>query len=135
MKSVTRTLTPAGLVLLLVASPASANPVGPFHGAIHQGQTRTHTYDNNPNNHACIQIVDLYTVALAYTPPTDTLTLSVRSGADTFTATGVAGTALVAFQANHCTSFDISVTGTSVADNAQYDVTVVRVGDIIVIPL
>lgn len=134
MRSVIRALATAGLVLAL-ATPAAADPDGPFHGAAHQGQTRTHTYDNNPNGNICIQTVDLYTVVLTYTPVTDTLTLSVDSFGETQTATGVAGTAVLVFQASHCTSFDIQVTGTSVASVAQYDVTVVRGGDIIVIDI
>jgi hypothetical protein len=115
----------SGLVVLL-AAPASAaqGSSGPFSGVIRQNQTKTHRYDNNPLGMACPQVMTTYTVTLTYTPPTDTLTLSVGS----LSATGSNGTASLSFEGSYCTAFDIKVTGTSVGTAAQYTVNVSRGG-------
>ncbi len=113
-----------GLVSVL-AVPATAGPgvatTGPFAGTVTQGQTQVHHYNNNPSNQNCLQYAVTYTVSLAHVPATDSLTLSVDGLYTSTTSTG--GTA-VSFQRGPCTSFTISVTGTSVADQATYGVTV-----------
>ena len=117
-------LAAAGLAVLLGSPAFAAGGTGPFAGTVRQNQTKTHRYDNNPQNNPCIQIVTTYTVTLAYVPTTDTLTLSVG----TLSATGSGGHASLSFQRSWCTSFDIKVTGTSVASSASYTVTVTRGG-------
>lgn len=115
-------LAATGLVVLLASPAVAAGGTGPFTGNVRQGQTKVHTYDNNPLNQPCIQIVVDYTVTLTYAPATDVLTLSVGS----LSATGQNGVATLTFQRSYCTSFDIAVTGTSVERIAQYTVTVTR---------
>ena len=107
----------------LLASPAAAD-TGPFSGTVREDQTRRHRYDNNPQNNPCPQVIAFYTVSLTYAPATDTLTISAGGQ----TATGSGGSASVSFEAPYCTSFTISVTGTSVATIASYTVTVSRGG-------
>ena len=118
------TLAALGLVSAL-ALPASAGPgvatTGPFAGTVTQGQTQTHSYNNNPSNQNCLQYAVWYTVSLAHVPATDRLTLSVDGA---YTATSSGGGTAVTFQRGPCTAFTISVTGTSVADSATYAVTV-----------
>lgn len=111
-----------GLTALL-ASPGAAD-TGPFTGTVRQGQTRHHRYDNNPQNNPCPQVLVFYTVSLTYAPTTDTLTLSAGGQ----TATGSGGAASVSFEAPYCTSFRVSVTGTSVATLSSYTVNVSRGG-------
>jgi len=116
-------LATAGIVAFL-AAPASAaqGSTGPFTGVIRENQVKTHRYDNNPLNQACIQVMQTYTVTLTYAPTTDALTLSVGSQS----VTGSNGTASLSFERSYCTSFDVKVTGTSVESVAQYTVTVTR---------
>lgn len=122
----TKTLLAAtGLVALLAtAAPAAPGSTGPFTGTVRQGQTKTHRYDNNPQNNPCPAVIVFYTVSLSYTPTSDTLTLTAGGQ----TATGSNGSASVSFEAGYCASFDIKVTGTSVASVADYTVTVSRGG-------
>ncbi len=105
----------------LLALPVSAAPgtSGPFAGSVRQGETDTHLYNNNPKNFDCIQITTNYQVSLSHVPPGDTLTLTAGGR----TATSIGGTA-VSFESGVCTHFDITVTGTAVADSATYVVTV-----------
>lgn len=116
-------LAAAGAVVVL-ASPASAaqGSAGPFSGTIRQNQTKTHQYDNNPLNMACIQVMATYTVTLNYTPTTDVLTLTAGGTS----VTGSNGTATLSLERSYCTAFDIKVSGTSVDSAAQYTVTVTR---------
>lgn len=116
--------TIAALTALLVTASTALAAEGPFHGAVRQGDVKTHHYDNNPADNPCIQIVVSYTVTLTYTPTTDTLTLSAGGQ----TATGSGGVATVTFDASFCTEFDITVTGTDVENVARYTVTVTRGG-------
>jgi hypothetical protein len=111
-----------GLVGLLALPAAAAGTAGPFAGQVKQGQTRTHLYDNNPSNNACLDIVATYRVTLHYVPSSDVLTLS----AVTKTATGSNGTASLTVVQGVCASFTVGVTGTSVAGTATYAVTVTR---------
>ena len=118
-------LAAAGIVAVLATSaPAAQGGTGPFSGTVRQNQTKTHHYDNNPQNLPCQQVMTTYTVSLSYTPTSDTLTLSVGS----LSSTGSNGSATLSFERSYCTSFDIQVTGTSVASVAQYTVTVSRGG-------
>lgn len=114
----------ATLLCLVFLVPLAVADEGPFSGTVRQGQTRTHTYDNNPGGDPCPQVMVWYTVTLTWTPTTDTLTLS--AGGQTVTATG--GSATVSFEASACTSFQIKVTGTQVADRASYTATVTQGG-------
>ena len=118
-------LAAAGLSVLLV-SPASAS-TGPFTGTVRENQTRTHSYDNNPQNLACIQVMATYTVTLTYTPTTDVLSLTAGG----VTATGSNGVAVLSFERSWCTAFQIRVTGTSVERTAAYTVTVRRGGEVV----
>ena len=118
-----RTLLVALGLTAMLAPPATAD-TGPFTGTVRQGQTRHHRYDNNPQNDPCPQVIVFYTVSLTYAPTTDTLTVSAGGQ----TATGSGGTASVSFEAPYCTSFRVSVTGTSVATIASYTVNVSRGG-------
>ena len=122
----TKTLLAAVGAVAVLAAPATAaqGSSGPFTGVIRQGQTKTHSYDNNPLNMNCPAVMTSYTVTLTYTPTTDTLTLSVG----TLSATGSNGTATLSFERSYCTAFDIKVTGTSVASTAHYTVNVSRGG-------
>lgn len=112
------------LASLLTPVALAATGTGPFTGTLRQNQTDRHTYDNNPNNDPCIQMMTTYTVTLTYAPTTDTLTLTANG----ITAVGSGGTATVTFDANYCTSFNIQVKGTKVASSADYTVTVSRGG-------
>ena len=118
-------LAAAGIVAVLAApAPAAQGSSGPFSGTVRQNQTKTHAYDNNPLNQSCPAVMTSYTVSLSYTPTSDTLTLAVGS----LSTTGSNGTATLSFESSYCTSFDIAVTGTSVASVAHYTVTVTRGG-------
>lgn len=110
----------ATLLCLVFLVPLAVANEGPFSGTVRQNQTRTHMYDNNPGGDPCPQVIVWYTVTLTWTPTTDTLTLS--AGGQTVTATG--GTASVSFEASYCTSFQIQVTGTQVANRASYTATI-----------
>ena len=129
----TKTLLAAAGITALLAAPAGAaqGSSGPFSGVIRQNQVKTHHYDNNPLNQACPQVMTTYTVTLTYTPPTDSLTLSVGS----LSATGSGGSASLSFEGNYCTEFDIKVSGTSVDTVAHYTVTVTRGGSGTVVAL
>jgi hypothetical protein len=116
----TTMLSAAGLAAVLAAPAVAAGTPGPFVGTVAQGQTKTHLYDNNPTKSDCIQLAVPYTVSVTYAPSSDTLTLSVGS----LTATGSNGSARLSFVGSTCTSFAVSVTGTSVARTAAYVVTV-----------
>lgn len=111
-----------GLTAVLALPAAAAGSTGPFLGQVVQGQTQSHLYNNNPSNDPCLQITATYTVTLRYVPSGDVLTLA----AGTKTATGSNGAASLTFTRGYCTSFSISVTGTSVADAARYVVVVTR---------
>lgn len=113
-------LSALGLVAVLSVPAVAVGTPGPFAGVVTAGQTKSHLYDNNPTNSACIQIVVPYTVTLAYAPPTDTLTLSAGG----VTATGANGRATVSFWSGYCTSFGITVSGDSVLHTAGYVVSV-----------
>lgn len=112
----------APLLALLVLTPVAMAATGPFTGSVRQGQTKTHHYSNSSPGELCPQVMVFYTVELTYTPTTDVLTLSAGGQ----TATGSNGYAVVSFEAPYCTSFTISVTGTSVASRADYTATVTR---------
>ena len=113
-------LAAAGLTAVLAAPALAAETSGPFAGQVRQGQTRTHTFNNNPSNNPCLQITATYRVTLAYAPTTDVLTLD--AGGKTASGSGSS----VSFVSGVCTRFPIQVTGTSVADTATYVVTVTR---------
>lgn len=108
------------LCLLAVAPSALAAGTGPFTGAVREGQTDRHRYDDNPGNDLCPQVIVFYTVSLTYTPASDTLTL--KAGGQT--AVGSGGVASVGFEAGACAAFTIQVTGTDVATTASYVATV-----------
>ena len=108
---------------LTLASPASAElSGGPYVGTVSQGSADPHSYTSHPPGTECLAIYQphLYTVRLEYAPPTDVLTLTVGSVSDV----GSNGVASISFVANYCYGFDFSVSGTQVADNAAYLVTV-----------
>ena len=110
--------------LLSVPATAAQGTTGPFSGTVRENQTRTHRYDNNPDNNLCPAVQQTYTVTLNYTPTTDVLTLNVGD----LSATGSNGQATLTFDASYCTAFPIRVTGTSVESVASYTVTVSRGG-------
>ncbi|HEX2022515.1 MAG TPA: hypothetical protein VHH36_07365 [Candidatus Thermoplasmatota archaeon] len=112
------------LLAVLATVPTAVAAEGPFHGAVRQGDVKTHHFDNNPQNNPCIQLIVTYTVTLTHVPTTDTLTLS--AGGQTATSSG--GVATVSFEASFCTAFDITVTGTDVENVARYTVHVSRGG-------
>jgi len=116
-----RTILAGVAAVAAFAAPASA-ATGPFVGTVVQGETDTHTYDNNPSNNPCLQITADYTVSLRGVPASDTLTLTVLDRSVTTTGGG----ASLTITRGICTRFDVSVTGTSVADTATYVVTVTR---------
>lgn len=122
MKPIRIAVTLLVATALLAPAALAATGTGPFTGTVRQNQTDRHTYDNNPDNNPCIQVMTTYTVTLTYTPTTDTLTLTANG----VTAVGSGGVATVTFEANWCTSFNILVHGTNVARVAQYEVTVGR---------
>lgn len=111
-----------GLVAVLSVPASAAQGTGPFTGAVAQGETDTHVYDNHPGNNPCLAITATYVVTLTYLPGSDTLTLAVPGK----TAAGQNGTASATLTRGICTEFPISVTGTSVAGSATYAVTVTR---------
>ena len=112
------TVLAAGLVAVLASPAAAAAPV--FAGAVAQGETDTHTFDNNPTNSNCIALATWYRVTLTFAPTGDALTLT--TGGKSVTSTS--GVAEVAFQSGVCTRFGIQVTGTSVDTVAPYSVSV-----------
>lgn len=122
-RMIAKRLLVAFLCLALLAPVALAS-TGPFTGKVRQGQTRTHHYDNNPGGAICPALLTTYSVVLEYTPTSDTLTLEAGGQ----TATGSNGFAAVSFEGPVCTSFNIKVTGTSVASSASYVVTVTSGG-------
>lgn len=117
-----RSLAVLAAALLALSLPAALAAPGPVPGAgtLRQGETDLHHYDNNPTKGDCVQMATTYTVTLTYAPAGDVLTLSAGGK----TATGSGGAASVSFQAGVCTSFDVRVTGTQVADTAAYAVSV-----------
>lgn len=111
----------AALAVPAYAAPPAAS-TGPFVGSVAQGETDTHTYDNNPTNQPCLALAADYTVALNGVPAGDTLTLTVLD--KTVTTTG--GGAAVTVTQGVCARFAIGVTGTAVSGTAHYVVTVTR---------
>ena len=111
-------LLAAGLVAVLAAPAVAAPPV--FAGAVAQGETDTHTYDNNPMNSDCIALAAPYRVTLTFAPTGDALTLT--AGGQSVTST--TGVAEVGFWSGVCTRFGVQVTGTSVGTVAPYTVAV-----------
>lgn len=113
-------------VLLAPSAIAStAGPSAPVHaGSVAQGQVSSSTFSTH-GDQPCLAIYmpRVFTVTLAYAPVTDTLSLAAGGASDT----GSNGAATVSFVANYCTVFTIQVTGTSVADSAQYVWTVTSV--------
>lgn len=110
----------AGLVVAL-AAPAVAGPKPTLNaGVVSQGQTNLHHYDNNPSGGDCVHLAQPYRVTISYAPASDTLTLSAGGQ----TAVGSNGGASVFFVSGVCTSFDVAVTGTAVADKAAYVINV-----------
>lgn len=119
----------AALLLALAATlaplAASTPPSeGPYVGQVAQGETDVFVYDNTPVDGICPDSFApvAYTVALAYAPAPDTLTLEVlgRSTA----VEGRNGAAAVTFEGNGCETFLLAVTGTRVAAAATYTLSV-----------
>ncbi|GEM_PF-4895958 len=109
-----------GLAILAALAPA-ASAATAFAGAVSQGQTQTFTYSSEPPKGAqCIELATTYTVTLSYAPASDVLTLAIP-GHGSVSGNG----ATLSFQAGVCTQFSVSVTGTSVANEAAFAVTVV----------
>jgi len=119
----TTALAGLGLAAVLAAPAAAAGTTGPFAGQVSQGQTRTHLYDNNPSNGACLQLAATYTISLSHVPAGDTLTLTV-DGIRSVTTSG--GGASLNVTKGVCATFSLAVTGTSVADSATYVLSVTR---------
>lgn len=123
MLRTTATLTTALLAILLaVPATLAAGAPGPFVGAVADGDTNAHAYDNNPTGSPCPQVMATYTVSLAAQPATDTLVLSVGERQSSTNA----GVTAFSFADSWCTSFTITVTGADVAALATYEVTVTR---------
>jgi hypothetical protein len=119
----TRTLAAAAAAVAILASPAGAAPPatrGPFVGAVRQGDTRTYRFSDVPPGGLCPNPMTWHLVSLSNQPTTDRLTLTAAG----VSATGAGGGAQVAIYGNWCTSFDISVTGTSVATAAVFTISV-----------
>ena len=108
------------LAALALLAPTAAALTGPYAGAVAQGETDVHRYDNNPLKQPCVDMVTTYTVTLTYAPATGVLTLSAGGR----TVTGSNGVATLSFQSGVCTAFSIAVTGTQVDALAAYAVTV-----------
>lgn len=115
-----RSLACLALATLALLAPSAAALTGPFAGALAQGETDVHRYDNNPTKSPCVDVITTYSVTLSYAPATDALTLSVAGR----TVTATSGVASATFQAGVCTAFDVAVTGTQVETLAAYTVTV-----------
>lgn len=119
------------LAMVLVAVPATVAadaPVGhtgPFVGTVEEDRTRSHTYDNNPTDGACIDIVAAYTVYLTHQLATDTLLLSIDEDEE-LQAESESGQASVTFMRGLCAEFTIEVTGLDVEAESAYAVTVCR---------
>ncbi len=107
------------LVAALAVPAAAAGSTGPYAGHVAEGQTQTHTYDNNPGGYDCIQLAVPYEVTVVWAGPA-TVTLAA-SGAST---TESDGAATLVVTRGWCTSFDVGVT--AVAGDATYVLTVNR---------
>jgi hypothetical protein len=112
-------------ILLALATLACLAPVasavgGPLYvGTIHQGESKTYTFDNRPLKFDCVSQAQWYSVSLTYSPDTDVLTLTVP-GIGSASGNG----AILYFTSSICTTFDFTVAGTSVADTATFKVQV-----------
>ena len=107
------------------ALASTAGPSAPVHaGSVAQGQTDSSTFSTH-GDQPCLAVYmpRVFTVSLAYAPVSDSLTVSAGGVSDT----GANGVATVSFVANYCTVFTIQVTGTSVAESAEYVWTVTSV--------
>lgn len=128
MRALRIALAAACLATVLATAPVSADlggpEPGPFTGTIGQDHTRTHHFSTHGDN-PCLAVYmpRVYTVTLAYAPPTDTLSISVGG----LTDVGSLGAGSISFVANYCTAFDITVVGVEVTDKAAYGVTVTSV--------
>lgn len=119
---------PAIVVALLLAVPAlamqaTAEPPmspGPFVGTVEEDQTVEHRFDNRVPGAECVQIVAPYEIVLTHAPASDTLTLSIGEQ-ENETEDGLAR---LTVKRSPCTSFEIRVEGTEVADEAHYAVEV-----------
>ena len=108
------------LLLAVLAPVASAVSAPVYAGTIHQGESKTFTYDNRPpKGFDCVAQAQWYSVSLSYVPDTDVLTLSIPNVGS---ASGNGAT--LYFQSGICATFSFTVTGTSVADTAAYKVQV-----------
>lgn len=117
--------TPLLALLVLLVTPgafAALGTPGPFVGVVQQGQSVSHAFSNDPPAADCLHVMTYYTVILRYQPASDRLTVSVPGKGS---VTGAAGSAYLSFPASMCTSFTVTVTGTSVASLATYEVLVV----------
>lgn len=111
-------LAPALLTLLLVAPLAGAH--GPYSGRVAQGEVDVYVEDHS--GPVCGDAFTRWTVSLAYSPASDTLTLVVP---DHGVAVGRNGHASVSFTTpTTCAHFAILVQGTLVRRAADYAVTV-----------
>ncbi len=112
------------LTLSLASLPsATAAGAGPaFADTVAQDETNHHTFTNAPKGSQCIQITASYTIQLTHAPTDAVLTL--EAGGSSTNVTG--GTGSLTITKGWCTSFTISVTGTSVEDQAAYALTVTR---------
>jgi hypothetical protein len=108
-------------VLTVPAAAVTGSP-GPFAGVLRQGETKTYVYDNNPTREQCVTLATAYSVGLTYAPPSDTLTITANG----ITRTATGGGTTISFVSGFCTSFTITVTGTSVGTVAPFAVTVSR---------
>lgn len=106
------------LALVLLAPLAAAH--GPYVATLAQNQT--HTYHVDHSAPICLDVITDWVVTLTYTPPTDTLTLTVPGHGS---AVGVNGSAQVKFQTpDSCGVFDVQVHGLVVATVAAYRLTI-----------
>jgi hypothetical protein len=117
------TLSALGLVGVLAVPAAAAGTPGPFAGAVLQGGTQTHQYNNNPTGAICPRAPFAniyYTATLRYEPASDVLDLTFG----TASASGHDGVAYATVVGDYCAAFPITVHGTSVTAVAAYTVSV-----------
>ncbi len=109
------------LALALVPTALASGPglvSSPVHaGSVAQGATSSYVYSTH-GDQPCLAYYQprVFTVTLAYTPPSDVLALTVGAAS----ATGSDGVATLSFVDNYCTAFTVGITGTSVAGSAEY---------------
>lgn len=111
-----------------MAVPAAAAPgagapfLGPWAGGLVGGETHEHTYDNNPLNQACIEVVTTYVATLSYGPATAEVTFRVDGQA----VPAGNGSAVHVFVDDYCTRVPVAVGAGAGETGVTYEVDVDR---------